>query len=209
MYENRITGERAVVLRGDEDAPGQPFLVLLSVAVGGAVVGEHIHPHLHERFRVISGRIAVRLNGKERTLDAGEEATAAAGVAHDWWNVGDQPAQVLLEIAPPDPRFETMIATLWGLANAGRTNRRGLPNPLQLSLIGREFDDIIRFTKPPRVIQRTVTAILAPIARARGYQATYPEYLAPHQHVDPDPEVLEAAGLGHLHTHQQTPAPPA
>jgi len=186
---------RALVLRGDEDGDGHPFLVLLTVAPGGAVVGEHIHPHIKERFHVLSGPIAVKLDGSERTLTAGEEATAEPGHAHDWWNIGQQPARVLLEISPPNPRFVTMIQTLWGLANDGKTNAKGMPNPLQLSLIGREFDDIIRFTKPPRPIQRTVTALLAPIARARGYAPIYPEYCAPHDHTDPDPSIVAHAGL--------------
>ena len=56
---------------------------------------------------------------------------------------------MLVELWPPDPRFETMIATIFGLANAGQTNAKGMPSPPQLALIGREFSDVIRFTKPP------------------------------------------------------------
>jgi hypothetical protein len=55
IYENKVTGERAVVLRGDEDSDGDSSLVHLTVQPHGAVVGEHIHPHIKERFRVISG----------------------------------------------------------------------------------------------------------------------------------------------------------
>jgi hypothetical protein len=92
-------------------------------------------------------------------------------------------------------RFETMIATMYGLANAGRVNRRGMLAPLQLALIGREFDDVVRFTRPPRPIQRAAMAVLAPLARALGYQAVYPQYLAPHDRMTPDPAVMAAAGL--------------
>ena len=42
FYENRITSERVVVLRGDEDAaPGERGFGYLTVAPGGAVAGEH------------------------------------------------------------------------------------------------------------------------------------------------------------------------
>jgi len=87
FYENRITGERVVVLRGDEDAaPGESGFGHLTVAPHGAVAGEHVHPRISERFIVISGTLGVRLDGIERRLGAGEEATARPGVAHDWWN---------------------------------------------------------------------------------------------------------------------------
>ena len=44
FYENKVTGERAVVLRGDEDGHGQSALVHLTAWPHGSVVGEHIHP---------------------------------------------------------------------------------------------------------------------------------------------------------------------
>ena len=47
---------------------------------------------------------------------------------------------------------------------------------LQAALLAREFDDTIRFTSPPRAVQRTVFATLAPLARLRGLQASYPHY---------------------------------
>ena len=38
LYVNNVTGERAVVLRGDEDAPGEPMLVHLHVYPDGGGV---------------------------------------------------------------------------------------------------------------------------------------------------------------------------
>jgi mannose-6-phosphate isomerase-like protein (cupin superfamily) len=190
VYENRVTGERAVVVRGDEEA-GLPYLVHLTVQPHGAVVGEHVHPAIRERFRVFSGRLGVRLDGEETILQSGE-VTVPPGAPHDWWNAGDTEAQVLVEIDPPDPRFEQMIATLFGLANAGRTNAKGMPGPLQLALIGNEFDDVIRFTKPPRAVQRAAFAMLGGLGRIRGLRGVYPEYLSPHSHEEPDVDAVRA-----------------
>ncbi len=67
-----------------------------------------------------------------------------------------------------------MIETLFGLAREGHVNGKGMPSPLQLALIGREFSDVIVFRRPPPAIQRVLFGALAPIARARGYRATYP-----------------------------------
>lgn len=129
MYENRVTGERAVVLRGDEDGAGESGLVHLTVKPGGAVVGEHVHPVIQERFRVIDGVLGTKVDGVERRLEPGVEVTVPAGMRHDWWNAGASEASVLVELSPPEPRFETLIATLFGLANAGRTNAKGMPIP--------------------------------------------------------------------------------
>lgn len=199
FFENRITGERIVVLRGDEDAAtGQSALAHLTVTPRGAVAGEHVHPQIEERFAVISGVLGTRLDGVERELRAGEGATAAPGVRHDWWNAGDGDASVLVEVSGPSEqaaRFEAMVATIFGLANDGLTNAKGLPHPLQLVLLAREFDDVIRFTRPPRALQAPLFALLAPIASMRGLSGLYPRYLGPHGRTTPDPAVVALAGL--------------
>jgi mannose-6-phosphate isomerase-like protein (cupin superfamily) len=149
--ENKVTGERAVILRGDEDANGLPGLGHLIVKPEGrlSVVGEHLHPHTQERFRVVSGSLGARIGGKDRTLVAGDDVTVAAGTPHDWWNDGDVDAGVLVETTPADGRFVDMLATVFGLANDGKTDAKGMPDLLQLAMIGREFGDVIQFTKPP------------------------------------------------------------
>jgi hypothetical protein len=192
-----VTGERAVVLHGDVDGGGLPGLVHLIVRPSGAVVGEHVHPGMDERFRVVSGQLRTRINASEAELGPGEEALAAAGVPHDWWNAGDTPASVIVELSPAAglTRFEVMIATLFGLANRGQTNAKGLPSPLQLALTASEFSDVIRMTKPPAAIQRAAFTVLGAVARRRGMRPTYPELLAPHATVEPDPGILAAAGL--------------
>ena len=95
---------------------------------------------------------------------------------HDWWNVGDDEAHVLVEIRPAE-RFELMIQNLFGLANDGKTNARGVPRLLPLALFAPEFRREGEFIRPPRIVQRVLFALLAPLARARGYKAINPEYL--------------------------------
>jgi mannose-6-phosphate isomerase-like protein (cupin superfamily) len=199
FYENRITGERVVVLRGDEDAaPGESGFGHLTVAPHGAVAGEHIHTRISERFIVISGTLGTLVGGVERRLNAGEEATAEPGVAHDWWNAGESFASVLVEVGGPDEqrqRFDAMFATIFGLANAGRTNSSGMPSLLQLALIAREFRDVIVFTRPPPAIQTPLFAVLSAVGRLRGLRGVYPEYLHVHGRTLPDPGVLALAGI--------------
>jgi hypothetical protein len=131
----------------------------------------------------------------ERTLEAGQEAAAPAGTAHDWWNAGDGEAQVLVEFLPLEPRFELMIGNMFGLANAGKTDSKGMPGLLQLALMGREFQDVMWFTRPPRAVQRVMLGLLGPVGRMRGYRRTYSEYSHPQGRATPDPAVLAIAGL--------------
>jgi mannose-6-phosphate isomerase-like protein (cupin superfamily) len=199
FYENRITGERAVVLRGDDDSTaGQSALAHLIVAPDGAVAGEHLHPQITERFAVISGTLSTRLDGVDRELRAGEEATAPPGMTHDWWNAGREDASVLVEVAGPREqasRFEAMIGTMFGLGNDGKTNAKGLPSLPQLALLAQEFDDVIRFTSPPRALQPALFGVLGAVGRTRGMRALYPEYLHPHGQTVPDPAVVAFAGI--------------
>jgi hypothetical protein len=61
------------------------------------------------------------------------------------------------------------------LAGLGHTDGKGMPHPLQLALTAREFSDMIVFRSPPPAVQRAIFGALAPIARWRGYRATYPQ----------------------------------
>jgi hypothetical protein len=69
-----------------------------------------------------------------------------------------------------------MIETFFGLARLGHTDGKGMPYPLQLALSAREFSDVVVFrSSPPVAVQRAIFGALAPIARRRGYRATYPQ----------------------------------
>ena len=173
VWENLVTLERAVILDlpwlNDEGrAVGE-----LTAVPGTRLVGEHMHPALVERFSVREGELTVLLDGRKSVLGAGEQAEIQPGVWHDWWNEGDRTAIVRVEITPGE-RFTHLLETLFGLAREGHVNKRGMPHPLQLALLATEFSDIIVFRKPPVAVQRPLFSILAPLARRRGYRATYP-----------------------------------
>jgi hypothetical protein len=146
----------------------------LLALVGARVVGEHRHPALVERFTPLEGELTIRRNGKTSILHQGETAVIEPGVWHDWWNAGDRDARVRVEVTPGE-RFVHMIETFFGLARLGHTDSKGMPYPLQLALCAREFADVIVFRSPPLVVQRAFFGAMAPIARWRGYRATYPQ----------------------------------
>jgi quercetin dioxygenase-like cupin family protein len=177
VIENPVTGERAVVRLGTEETAGELLIVDLHIRPGGAVIGDHFHPAIEERFSVMHGRVGFRLSGRTGTAGPGAVLLVPFGVPHAWWNAGPEEAVVRIEVRPA-ARFEAMILNAFGLAQDGRVNSRGMPNWLQLAVFAREFDDVIRFTSPPRWIQRLLFGILAPLARLVGYKGSYPEYLS-------------------------------
>jgi quercetin dioxygenase-like cupin family protein len=190
VWENPVTLERAVVV----DVPWMNdegrVVVDLTALPGARVVGEHLHPALHERFTVKEGELTVLRDGQRSVVRAGDRADIEPGVWHDWWNEGDVDAIARVEITPGE-RFAHMVETLFGLAREGHVNKRGMPNPLQLALFATEFSDVAVFRKPPASVQHVLFGALAPIARRRGYRATYPTMsrttLAPRQSRDAQP----------------------
>jgi quercetin dioxygenase-like cupin family protein len=174
VFENPVTGERATLLERPTDNPDGRLIMELTALVGARVVGEHRHPALVERFTVLEGELALKLDGQTSVVRQGESAVIEAGAWHDWWNASDRDTRVRVEITPGE-RFAHMAETLFGLARLGHTNAKGMPNPLQLALVGQEFSDVIVFRRPPVAVQRAVFGVLPPIARWRGYRATYPQ----------------------------------
>ena len=174
VWENPVTGERATILELPYENPEGRVTAELTALVGARVMGEHRHPALVERFTVLEGELTLKLDGETGILSEGETAVIEAGVWHDWWNAGDRDARARVEITPGE-RFAHMIETLFGLARLGHTNAKGMPSPLQLALTGQEFSDVIVFRSPPPAAQRAIFGALSPIARRRGYRATYPQ----------------------------------
>jgi quercetin dioxygenase-like cupin family protein len=174
VWENPVTRERATILELPFDNPEGRVAAELTALAGARVMGEHRHPALVERFTVLEGELTLKLDGRTSVLREGESAVVEPGVWHDWWNASDRDARVRVEVTPGE-RFAYMIETMFGLARLGHTNAKGMPDPLQLALTAPAFSDVVVFRKPPAAVQRAVFGVLAPIARRRGYRATYPQ----------------------------------
>lgn len=61
----------------------------------------------------------------------------------------------------------------------GKTDQQGMPI-LQLALFAREFNDVIRFTRSPRLLPRLLFLVLAP-SPAGEVVSSYPECLTARQ----------------------------
>jgi quercetin dioxygenase-like cupin family protein len=186
--ENPVTGERVVVRVGTEDSGGELLEIDAYVRPGGAVTGEHVHPAIEEYFTVVRGRVGFRINGRESIAALNQRLHVPPGTTHDWWNAGEEEAHIIVGISPGE-RFEKMARNLFGLAQDGKTNSKGMPNLLQAAIFAREFSDVLYFTKPPLLVQRLLFGTLAVIARALGYRGSYPKYSG-------NPELLSGEEAG-------------
>ena len=189
MFENPVTGERAITITDPREHSEGVLVSDLRVRPGGRVAAPHFHPTVDERFLVLRGRVGFLIAGEERVLGAGEGAAIPAGTVHDWWQVGEEEAQVVVEVFPGH-RFIEIVGSLFGLARDAKVKPEGMPDPLQLAVMAHEYRDTIAFTKPPPVVQRLTIPPLAMLGRLAGKKPMYEEYLETTETAAPDPAAL-------------------
>jgi hypothetical protein len=68
--------------------------------------------------------------------------------------------------------MEAFFETFFGLARDGKTNKRGLPSPLQLAVIGRHYRDEIGPALFSHKVLGVLSVILSPIGRLLGYRTS-------------------------------------
>jgi quercetin dioxygenase-like cupin family protein len=174
IWENPASREQVRIVELSHSNPERRATAELTALYGQRLPAEHRHPGLVERLTVLEGELTVKLDGQVSVLRPAETVVIEPGVWHDWWNDSGYKTWVSVQITPGD-RFAHMIETLYGLARLGHTDAKGMPNLLQLALTAREFSDVIVFRSPPAAIQRALFGALTPVARWRGYRATYPQ----------------------------------
>jgi mannose-6-phosphate isomerase-like protein (cupin superfamily) len=179
--ENPVTGERLVFEETSAENGGTRVVFVTIVQPGGAVAAAHIHPFQTECFEVLEGTLGMR-RGKEKVeLGAGEEVIVEPRTPHKFWNAGETEVRFRCTVTPA-LQFERLIATMYTLAADGKTNKKGMPNPIRLAPIARHHFDDVRLPFPPAWMQRAGLALGAPVAKLVGYKPTYdplPGELAP------------------------------
>jgi quercetin dioxygenase-like cupin family protein len=167
---NPRTGQRMRFLPGDGAS-----LEIETVNPPGSPEPEHVHPYQESSAAVRAGALHFSVRGRVRVVRAGERIAIPPNTPHSFWNAGEEDARALQEFRPA-LRTEAFFRTYFGLARDGKLDERGMPALLQLAVLVPAYADVIRPTHPPWPVLRALTLVLAPIARVRGYRATYPQY---------------------------------
>ena len=170
--ENPVTGERLRFLKTSRDTGGESVVVEVTVQPDGFVAAAHVHPFQSEHFEILEGTVGFKLGREKVELGAGESVVVEAGTPHKFWNAGTEEAK-FVTVVRPALQFEQLIETMFGLAEDGKTNRKGMPNPLRLAVIANEHFDDVRLPVIPTALQRTALAMGAPLGRMLGYRPTY------------------------------------
>jgi quercetin dioxygenase-like cupin family protein len=181
---NPVTGERITFHQTSADTNGEAVVIECSVKPDGPVAAAHVHPSQTERFNVILGTLGLKVGTEKRTLGRGEVAVVEPGTPHRFWNAGEGDVRFVCEVRPA-LQFESLLETMFTLAADGKTNRKGMPNPLRLAVIARAHIDTVQLPRPPAWLQKAGLALGAPLGRLLGYRETY----TPAMNVPPIPAV--------------------
>jgi quercetin dioxygenase-like cupin family protein len=169
---NPVTGERMTFLETAAETGGDRVVIELHADPGGSVAAAHVHPSQWETFVVVSGTLGAKVAGRAMEAGPGETVGVAPGVAHTWWNAGDDELVFRCAISPA-LQFESLIETMFSLAADGKTNGKGMPNPFRLAVIANAHFDTVRLPVVPAWTQKAALAMGAPFGRAIGYGPTY------------------------------------
>jgi hypothetical protein len=135
--ENPVTKERKVVRVGTEDCAGRLLTVDGYVQPGGAVAGEHVHPDVHggeQQGGLPLGRARVdRASGRAGARAARHGPRLVERRAGGGTRGGRD---------RPGARYEEMALNLFGLAQNGQTNPKGMPGLFWAAIFAREFADV-------------------------------------------------------------------
>jgi mannose-6-phosphate isomerase-like protein (cupin superfamily) len=169
---NPVTKERMTFLKTAAETNGEYVLIELSAAPEAVVAAAHVHPAQTETFEVISGRLGAKVGRKNVLAGAGDVLVVDPGTAHKWWNAGDDELVFRTEVRPA-LGFEQLIETMFSLAADGKTNKKGMPNPIRLAVIANNHFGDVQLPVVPRWMQRAALALGAPAGRLFGYQPNY------------------------------------
>ena len=175
---NPVTKERFVASTRGADTGGAFTEAEAYFPVGARPPGVHRHPHQDERVTVRKGVIRARIGREEREYGPGETFEMPRGVWHDFWVVGEEPAEFMGR-ATPALGLELLLVTLAGLAAEGKVDKKGRPRPLQGAVIGQFYWEVAHFKTPPPAVQKVLLPALAALGRRRGLRPYYERHFEP------------------------------
>jgi quercetin dioxygenase-like cupin family protein len=172
VLHNPVTGETMLFVEAAADTGGEYVLIEVAVEPNGFVAAAHVHPYQTETFEITGGEITFDVGGETIVALAGDTVVVEPGTGHRFRNTGETAARFRCEIRPA-LQFEQLISTMFALAADGKTNRKGMPNPLWLAVIAKSHFDDVRLPFPPQWLQRLGLAMGSPAGRLVGYGPTY------------------------------------
>jgi quercetin dioxygenase-like cupin family protein len=155
-------------------ATGGELLQVEVWAAPGGDVPRHVHPRQEERFEVLAGSMTFEVDGTKRRAKAGDRLVVPSGTPHAFVNDGEDEAHVMVEVRPA-LGLQDFLEAAAGLSRARKITPRGVPRSpralLEVAILARYFRDATYLTRPPLIVQRALTAVLASLGRLFGLSA--------------------------------------
>lgn len=184
VIENPITRSRTVVLESDQETQGRGWLVETTcVPQTEPDIEEHLHVNWTETFEILKGTASYKINGIEKTAQAGETLQVLPRQLHIHpWNTGDTELvfQQRSDFGESRPQAVQdvlgVFATIALLARQGKIDARGRPkNPLQLAATLRTLNKHGGYDGRLSIrTQNFLSATLGRFAEMLGYRGVDP-----------------------------------
>jgi quercetin dioxygenase-like cupin family protein len=171
---NPVTDDSYEFIETAQDTEGERVTMKATLVKTGKVVPNHFHVLQDETFEVVSGRLAIWLNGQTTVLAAGEKITLPKNQPHNHYNYGLEPV-IYIQKVTPALDFEYLVEDLMGLAADGKA-KNGEYGLVQNLVMMKYLDSKSYLADIPTNIQNFLMYMIAPVARLVGYRAIYKKY---------------------------------
>ena len=162
-------GQRMTILGRRRDGPRE-WMDVVSEVQPGAGPPMHVHPTQDESLIVLDGKIAYVVAGREpQFAGPGETVTFPRGVAHRFWNAGDDVLRCEGNISPP-LGFEYFMTALYSSTAEHGGKRPGL---FDLAFLLHHFESENAMVGLPAPLRKGVLPVLRTIGKLTGRYEKY------------------------------------
>ena len=129
VFENSTIKDRVMLIESSNDTGGAFTLIEVELQPGSGNL-LHFHTKLAQKFTAIKGELVMEMGKKQIRLQAGGSITVPVDRLHRFYNPGDSPIIFQIKMTPGHERFEHGLAIVYGLAEDGMINKKGIPKNL-------------------------------------------------------------------------------
>jgi quercetin dioxygenase-like cupin family protein len=157
-------GERLTFVGTGHDERGE-YLEIRNTVSPGAGPPMHVHHLQEEGMTIERGTMGYEVLGEEeRRAGAGENVTFAPGVAHRFWNAGEDELVGTGFVRPPD-NLEYFLTEIFA---STRRNGGKRPGAFDAAYLTRRYRDEFGMLAVPQPVQRLLFPVVVAVGRALG-----------------------------------------
>lgn len=150
---NKITSDKITFIQTRDDTGGELLQFENVHAVDGIGPVPHRHPLQEEVFIVKNGILDISIAGSRSSIRAGEKITVPPNTIHSWKNGGKEELVLITEFRPAF-HFEEIIETIASLSQKGKVDKKGNPDPIQMSATLNAFYGEFYLANMPMPLQK-------------------------------------------------------